>query len=336
LIRDLFFSGLADPWVSEVFAFPDRAMNDMPFFDVQGHRGARGLRPENTLPGFELALDLGVTSIETDIRLTRDGIPVLFHDARISDRICSHVTEEQVSDILVSELTFVQLRDYRADRNPNPQRFPDQHAFVGPFTRRFADTYGIDPWAIPSLAELFTLVGAYAGTMGEACGKTAAQRHGAAQVGFELELKAVPFELEAVGDDCDGSLEQRVLAEVERAFMVDRCRLRSFDHRSMQSLARMHPRVRTALLIGHTAPVQPEDLLAAADAEMYCPDYRFVDEAIVKRIHEAGRLIVPWTVNEPHAWERLVAWNVDGLTTDYPDQLLAWLQQRGIAVGRSL
>src|SRR5437764_4843220 len=97
-------------------------------FEVQGHRGACGLLPENTLPGFELALDLGVTSIETDVHLTRDGVPVLFHDARLSDRLCSRMDGGAVPDVLVSRLSRAELQSFRADRNPEPRHFPDQVA----------------------------------------------------------------------------------------------------------------------------------------------------------------------------------------------------------------
>src|SRR3954470_9863897 len=96
-------------------------------FNLQGHRGARGLRPENTLPSFEAALDCGVTSIETDLHLTRDGVPVLCHDSHLSDRICRPVEGAKFSlarPLPISGLTLAQLRRYRADRNPDPARFP--------------------------------------------------------------------------------------------------------------------------------------------------------------------------------------------------------------------
>src|SRR5438105_26100 len=106
--------------------------SDMRNFDVQGHRGARGLKPENTLPGFETAFDLGVTSVETDVHLTRDGVPVLFHDDVISERLCRPVPGRSVpapeNRPPVRTLTLGELRGYRADRNPDPRRFPEQDA----------------------------------------------------------------------------------------------------------------------------------------------------------------------------------------------------------------
>src|SRR5437868_7813113 len=97
-------------------------------FDLQGHRGARGLKPENTLPAFEVAFDLGVTTVETDLHLSRDGVPVVTHDPEISEHLCRLPEGKAAPDPLtrppVRALTLAQLRQYRADGNPDPRRFP--------------------------------------------------------------------------------------------------------------------------------------------------------------------------------------------------------------------
>src|SRR6266849_5753145 len=125
-------------------------------FDLQGHRGARGLKPENTLPAFETALDLGVTSIETDVHLTRDGVPILVHDASIQARLLpGNIVPDASSHCLVSALTLAQLRGYRADRNPDPERFPNQDATVTPLAELYAERATLDPYALPALSDLF-------------------------------------------------------------------------------------------------------------------------------------------------------------------------------------
>jgi glycerophosphoryl diester phosphodiesterase len=292
-------------------------------FDVQGHRGARGLRPENTLPGFELALDLGVSSIETDLHLTSDGVPVLLHDA---------VLPTAGGPRPVSGLTHVELRAYRVDGNPHALHFTEQRADVGPLARRFADERGIDPYSIPTLAELFAFVADYAGEPGRFAGKTADQRRRARCVILDLELKRVPFRPEAIGDRAEGALERRVVEEVEQTGVLDRTRARSFDHRIVRLMGELRPGLPTAVLIANTAPVRPAELVQAAGAAMYCPDYLFVDAEVVRQVHDAGQTIVPWTVNQPDEWERLLSWDVDGMTTDFPDRLLGWLRQRGVPV----
>jgi glycerophosphoryl diester phosphodiesterase len=291
------------------------------------------LRPENTLPGFELALDLGVSSIETDVHLTRDGVPVLFHDATVSGTLCSPPPSEPV---LVSELTLGELRRFRVDRNPDPRRFPHQEPRAGPLSRAFADQHEIDALGIPTLAELFQFAAAYAGAPGREVGKTPVQQQRVGRVVFDLELKRVPFAPQSIGDEFDGTaaglLERRVVKEVERAGMLKRIRIRSFDHRSVRVIRQLQE-LRTAVVVAHTRPVRAVDLLEAAAASVYCPDYRFVDAQLVQQIHDAGKSIVPWTVNQPHEWQRLLDWAVDGVATDFPDQLLAWLRQRGIEIG---
>src|SRR5262245_10763069 len=111
----------------------------MPPFDLQGHRGARGLKPETTLPSFEFALDHGVSTIETDVHLTSDGIPVLVHDSRLSQPIFAGVEAiHEASQLSIRSLTLKQLRMVRADGNPDPQRFPEQDGSITPLARIYA------------------------------------------------------------------------------------------------------------------------------------------------------------------------------------------------------
>src|SRR5262249_25471917 len=125
-------------------------------FNLQGHRGARGLRPENTLPSFEAALDIGVTSIETDLHLSRDGHVILCHDSTLDER-----WHPQFSQALLRDWTLAQLRVCRADHNPDWQRFPDQDASVTPLAADFAHRRNLDPYGLPSLDDLFDFVDAY-------------------------------------------------------------------------------------------------------------------------------------------------------------------------------
>ena len=309
-----------------------------PTFDLQGHRGARGLKPENTLPSFEAAFDAGVTTIETDIHLTADGVPVLFHDHALSERLCSRRAEsngpEPRTHPLLRSLTLAELRGYRADRNPDPSRFPTQDARVPPVAAAFAAAHGIDPYTPPTLAELFAFAAAYAGDPGAAAGKTAAQRARAGRVCFDLELKRVPARPELMGDSFDGTapalLEVRVVEEVRRAGVLGRTLVRSFDHRSVLHVRALEAGIQTAVLVAGTAPVDPAALVRAAGAEVYCPDAAFLDALQVRHLHAAGIRVVPWTVNNPDDWLALLAWGVDGVTTDYPDGLAAWLHDRGV------
>jgi glycerophosphoryl diester phosphodiesterase len=302
-------------------------------FELQGHRGARGLRPENTLPSFEAALDAGVDSVETDLHLTRDGVPVVSHDPLLGGRLCGALPFPEGTPI--SQLTLAQLRLYRLDRNPDPRRFPGQAADVPPLAARFAEERGLEPYGVPTLAELFDFAAAYAGDLGERSGKSAGLRDRARRVVFDLEMKRVPFHPEAIGDDFTGGaagLLERLVAEAVRAAgVVGRTRVRSFDHRSVRALREIAPEIEGAVLVADTAVVDPAKVARQAGAAVYCPSYTFLDEEQVRKAHVGGVRVLPWTVNDARAWRRLLAWGVDGLTTDFPDRLAAYLQTPGAA-----
>jgi glycerophosphoryl diester phosphodiesterase len=310
----------------------------VPVFDLQGHRGARGLKPENTLPSFEIAFDIGVSTIETDVHLTRDGVAVLVHDSLLNQRIYRparggiEIPEKQQS--LISALTLDQLRVVCAIGNPDPERFPKQDTTITPLAQVYGDQIGMDPYAVPRLADLFTFAEMYASDLGRRAGKTDSQRARARETRFDLELKRVPFYPVVIGDDFDGKspalLEQRVLEAIQAAKMLDRARVRSFDHRCVRILRQMEPGLTASVLIAETAPVSPGQLARRADAQLYCPDYRFLDKQQVEDAHAEGIRVVPWTVNEQQEWERLIDWGVDGITTDYPDQLATFLLGRAI------
>jgi glycerophosphoryl diester phosphodiesterase len=126
-----------------------------------------------------------------------------------------------------------------------------------------------------------------------------------------------------------GLLEERILECIRRHDVLERTVIRSFDHRRVRAIKEREPRLRTAVLIAGTAPVAPEELALRAGASIYCPDVNFLDEPQVRRLHAADIAVLPWTVNDPADWDRLLEWGVDGITTDYPDRLAAVLRERG-------
>lgn len=302
-------------------------------FDVQGHRGARGFKPENTLPAFEAALDTGVSSIETDVHLTRDGVPILVHDPVVSEHLF-RLAPDSVSPppsprLLVRDLTLSEMHGYRADRNPDPNRFPDQDGAVTPLASTFAAARGLDPYAPVTVADFVAFVVAYSADSS----KTDRQRARARDLRFDLELKRVPFRPELIGDDFDGKnageLERRLVEILRAANVVQRTTVRSFEHRVVRAIGRLEPRLTRAVLVAGTAPVNPAAIANAAEASIYCPEYTFLDATQVRSLHAANVRVLPWTVNHPGDWTRLLEWGVDGITTDYPDRLAAFLEEHG-------
>jgi len=281
---------------------------------------------------------VGVSRIETDVHLTRDGVAVLYHDALLREPPCTPSRPEVPPPgpfLLVSGLSLSELRGYRADRNPDPSRFPDQRAEAMPLALLFARKRGLDPYGIPTLDELFQFAAAYAGELGERAGKSDQQRQRVRALRFDLELKRVPFHPEIINDRFDGTapglLEERIVEAVRDSDVVARTTVRSFDHRCVRLLRRMEPGLTGAVLNAETAPVAPAELVERAEAQVYCPGYLFLDENQVRQVRAAGASVLPWTVNQPEHWQRLLDWGVDGITTDFPDRLATYLRDRGIA-----
>jgi glycerophosphoryl diester phosphodiesterase len=193
----------------------------------------------------------------------------------------------------------------------------------------------MDPYALPALADLFAFAEAYAAEPGQRAGKTEAQRARVRQIRFDLELKRVPFRPAAIGDDFAGGepalLERSVVDQIRKAGVIERTQVRSFDHRSLLALRRLEPRLMTSALLAETAPVALAQLVKQAGAQVYCPDFEFLDLAQVKLAHAEGIRVVPWTVNALEDCLRLLEWGVDGITTDYPNRILPLLHARGIA-----
>lgn len=289
-------------------------------FILQGHRGARGLKLENTLPSFEIAIDVGATSIETDVHLTRDGVPVLIHDPQLPD---SHST-------LVSALSLTELRQrcHAAGTKPAAHDFPQQDAVVTPLAKRLAEQRGIDPFTPPTLTDFYALVSAYE-SEGTLVGKTPSQCQAAGQLNIDIELKRVPFHPEFIGDRFDGNkpglLEQRVIECVRAAGMVARTTVRSFDHRCVRIVRQMEPGVTGGVLVAWTAFEDPVQVVRAADAQLYCPEFESLDQTVIRGLQSEGICVLPWTVNDPSDWKRLRDWGIDGMTTDYPDRLAKFI-----------
>jgi len=296
-----------------------------PGFDIQGHRGARGLRPENTLPAFEAALDLGVTTLELDLHFTADGEVVIWHDDQIPADKCRldpgapeplppdpDLATTPVSALMISKLTLEQVQKYTCDRNPEPVKFPDQSNEPAPLAG--------SRYQMVSLAELFDFVDAY----GADDNKTLAQRENAQRVQFNMETKRKPDNPGAINDGFDGTnagpFEVAIVELVESRGLVERVILQSFDHRSLQAVRKLNPAIRlSALTVGRT------DLATYAEfgAAIWSPRASDLTPGLLERAHAAGMSVVPWTVNDPKDMRRLIDMGVDGLISDRPDVLLA-------------
>ncbi len=287
--------------------------------DIEGHRGARGLKPENTLPAFETALDLGVSTLELDMHLTSDNQVVVWHDARLGADKCrftggntdtpddEHTYPED--GITIASQTLEQLGSVVCDVNPDPGRFPDQDN--GP-TGLAASQY--QP---VTLTELFTFVNDYARSED----KTEEQRENASKVEFNIETKREVNDPSTIGDEFDGvnpgRFEIEVLAAVEAAGLGERVVIQSFDHRSLWAIHSINADIRLSALTSSGVPDLAE--LVSSGASIWSPNFQSLNPGVIEEAHAAGLLVIPWTVNERNQMEELVDMGVDGLISDRPD-----------------
>ncbi len=275
-------------------------------FDLQGHRGARGLLPENTIPAFIKALELGVTTLEMDVVVTGDCQIVVSHEPWFSSEICSlpsgePVPPEEEKAHRLYEMTYVEAARYDCGHRGHP-RFPSQEK---------------RPASKPRLRDVVEAAEAYA------------DAHGLPPVGYNIETKARP--------DWDGVFTPnpetftRLLYDVlVETGVKDRAILQSFDPRTLRVGRGLDPSWRLALLVEMSGDAGLENNLELLGftPHLYSPDYRLVDAALVAAVHDRGMQLVPWTVNTLKEMLLLNNLGVDGLITDYPDVGRAFLRTR--------
>lgn len=293
-------------------------------FDLQGHRGARGLAPENTLAGFETALFIGVTTLELDIAISADGVPVIHHDQVLNPDITRDASGRwlQARDQAIHHLTLAQLEAWDVGRiNPASRYALD-----------FAEQVPQDGERIPTLAALFERV----------------RTLRASGVRFNIETKLQPGS--AVPSATPEVFVRAILDVVRANGMAQRVSLQSFDWRTLQIAAQLAPELPTVFLTAQLPRFDTvtsgdwtlglraadfdttADLVAAAGGKTWSPHHSNLSQAVLKRARALGLRVIPWTVNEIADMERLINWGVDGLITDHPDRLRAVMQQRGMAL----
>jgi len=276
-----------------------------PAFDLQGHRGARGVAPENTLAGFAAALATGVDTLELDVGVTRDGVVVICHDRRLNPDLARGPDGRWIEapGPLLHRLTYAELRRFDVGRlRPGSQ-----------YAARFPEQQPADGQRIPRLAELFALV----------------EKSGNRHVRFNIETKLSPSAPDETLDP--EAFARALLAEIRAAGMQARASVQSFDWRTLHVVEREAPELPTVYLTGRRrgGGSQPA-AVQAAGGRIWSPSADELDSAVLVEARKLGLKVIPWTVNEPGYIERLLDLGVDGIITDYPERVRAELQRRGL------
>ncbi|MBK6866405.1 MAG: glycerophosphodiester phosphodiesterase [Burkholderiales bacterium] len=297
-------------------------------FDLQGHRGARGLAPENTLAGFERALAIGVTTLELDIALSAEGVPVIVHDPSLPPDMTRDAQGEWLAapTPLIRTLTLPELQAYDLGRAREGSRT----------ARDFPAQQPVDGERLPTLAQLFERVTAL----------------GASQVRFNIETKTNPDKPQDTASP--EAFVGAILSAVRAAGMTQRVTLQSFDWRTLRLAQQQAPEIPTAYLSIETrqanntaAPAWTGGLkradypsvphmVQAAGGRLWAPHHASLSETAVRQAQPLGLKVIPWTVNEPADMQRLIGWGVDGLITDYPDRLREAMRAAGLPLPPAL
>lgn len=275
-----------------LFAAMIAAPPSHPKLEVQGHRGARAMRPENTLPAFEYAIEVGADVLELDVSITKDDRIIVGHDQRLSPELCLGPNGEKLSDPgpAIRSLTLAELQKYDCGSLPHP-RFPQQQR--------------IPKAKMPALEEVFALV-----------------KNAKRPVRLNIETKSVPG-LPDLSPPPD-RFASLVVQAIKASGLLDRSVLQSFDHRTLLAAKKLEPKLVTAALISDNF-VDHVAVAKAIGASIISPDKQWITREAVDALHAAKIRVVPWTANTREEWAALIEMGVDGIITDDPKALLEYL-----------
>lgn len=262
-----------------------------PDFDLQAHRGGRGEATEQSLRAFARSLELGVSTLELDVVLTRDRQPLVWHDPTIAAEKCADTAPAFAGDPqypyvgkLVHDLTLAQIRTLdcgrRLDDFPNAEVVPGNRIATLPQVFALADSYRADA------------------------------------VRYNIETKV----------DADEPEPQEfvdvILEAVRAAGKVERVDIQSFDWRTLPLVHRAEPSIPLVALYDEQTRADPLIGALTVGADAVSPDYRLVaGKPYVDRAHALGLKVIPWTVDDVDAMRRQIGYGVDGIITDYPTAL---------------
>lgn len=267
----------------------------LPAFDLEGHRGARGLMPENTLPAMLKALDLGVTTLEMDVHITKDKQVILSHDPYINPAHDLLPDGSEIPSAHHQKYVLYQM-DYQAVEDFDTgskfyDKFPQQEKLK---THK------------PLLSELIDTV------------QNHLRKNGLPQVYYNIETKSKP--------SGDGRLHPApeefvnlLLAVIEEKGIADWVIVQSFDVRTLQVLREKRPHMMTSLLVENMRGLEYNLKKLGFTPDIYSPFHKLVTPQLLERCHERGMKVIPWTVNDLEEMRRLRQMGVDGLISDYPN-----------------
>jgi glycerophosphoryl diester phosphodiesterase len=267
-----------------------------PKFDLQGHRGARGLRPENSIPAFMMALDSGVTTIEMDLAITKDKQIIVSHEPWMSAAICLQpngtvIKEKEERKFNIYQMTYDQVTQFDCGSKVN-ERFPQQEK-ISLYKPLLADVIV----AIEDHIKSFTQY----------------------EVDYNIEIKTSP-EDDNKFHPAPEEFSDLVFNLIDQYLPLSRVVIQSFDFRVLKYWHEKHPEIRLAALVENKKSIDQniEDL--GFKPTIYSPAFELLTKENVKYLQKQKIRVIPWTVNEEADMKKIRDMGVDGFITDYPDR----------------
>jgi len=269
----------------------------VPSFDTQGHRGCRGLMPENTIPAMMKALDLGVTTLEMDICFSKDKKAFLSHEPFFNHEITtkpdgSFIEEKDEKSYNMFTMDYDSIIKYDVGMKPHP-RFPQQQKIKA---------------VKPLLADLFDAV------------NNIMKNSKRPFPYFNIETKTMPA-TDNLYHPAPAAFVELLMTVIKEKKMEAHVIIQSFDFRTLQYLHLHYPAIKTAMLIEDFDKRSFEEQITALGftPTIYSPAYILVTEGLVKKCHDQKIKVIPWTVDDKKEMERLKTLGVDGIISDYPN-----------------
>ena len=263
--------------------------------DLQAHRGGRGLMPENTIAAMKNAIDLGATTLEMDVVISKDNKVVVSHDPYFNDVITTTpagktFTKKEATDYLLYKMDYDSIRKFDVGTKPHPD-FPRQQKIAA---------------YKPLLTDLVDAAEAYANSKGR-------------KMMYNIEIKSKEG-FDGVRHPAPPKFAELLVQVLTDKKVLERTVIQSFDVRPLQYLHKSHPKVTLSYLVDKSAGSFDEQLTKLGfTPAIYSPIYTITTRETIKQAHAKGMKVVPWTVNTAKEIQEMIDAGADGIITDYPD-----------------
>ncbi|MBL6446360.1 glycerophosphodiester phosphodiesterase [Fulvivirga sp. 29W222] len=261
--------------------------------DIQGHRGARGMMPENTIPAFKYALDHGVTTLELDVVITKDKQVVVSHEPWMSPEICLTPEGAEFKDdkkYNIYAMTYEEVKGFDCGYL-NSTRFPQQQKL-----------HVSKPLLSDVIKEVEKHIKSYTQY----------------EVDYNIEIKSSREGDSKFHPEIE-EFSDLVYQTIDQYLPMNRIVIQSFDFRVLQYWHEKYPQVRLAALVENTRSIRTNLANVGFKPYIYSPYFKLLSKSKVKELHNLGIKVIPWTVNKENEMKELLGWGIDGIITDYPN-----------------